>query len=246
MTTFASLPMYDWPEVQSSTDALWAGLATAFTQQGLKPPAKLSRNQAEGSGWRRPDLFFSQTCGLPFRLRLAGKVTLLGTPDYGLAECPPGYYRSALIASKDDPRQTFDEFQGAVFGFNATDSQSGHAALVSSCDSHGGIDKFLGAGVKTGAHRSSVRAVARGAVEVAAIDAVSWKLACRHEPDAKQVKVVGWTKPTPGLPYIAAKGVDATLYKAAIPQAISALPSHDREALMLNGFVNIPQAAYLS
>jgi len=246
MTSFASMPMYDWPEVISSTDAYWTALASAFDDVGLRPPDKLARSGEEGSDWHSPHLFFSQTCGLPFRLRLAGGGTLLGTPDYQIADCPPGYYRSALIASKDDQRDLLNAFGGASYGYNALDSQSGHAALKQSCDGFGGIEEFLGAGVKTGAHRSSVRAVARGAVEIAAIDAVSWELALRHEPDAQLVKVIGWSKPTPGLPYIAAKGINPAPYRDAIPKAIASLAPSDRDALLLKGFVAIPQAAYLS
>ena len=54
--------------------------------------------------------------------------------------------------------------------------------------------------VFTGAHRDSVRAVADGTVDLAAIDVHSWRLACEYEPEAAgRLAVIGTTDPTPGV-----------------------------------------------
>jgi hypothetical protein len=62
----ASLPMYDWPEIRSATDAWWAGIAR---HAGLGFP--LTRVPDYAELWRRDDLVFSQTCGYPFTHGLA-------------------------------------------------------------------------------------------------------------------------------------------------------------------------------
>src|SRR5690242_19394338 len=57
----ASVPMYDWPEISTATDAWWAGIAR---HAGLSFPLSRATDYAEL--WRRDDLIFSQTCGYLF------------------------------------------------------------------------------------------------------------------------------------------------------------------------------------
>lgn len=59
--------------------------------------------------------------------------------------------------------------------------------------------------IETGGHRNSIRAVAEGRADVAAIDCMSWHLAKLFEPLARELQVVGWTKQRKGLPYITSK-----------------------------------------
>lgn len=63
--------------------------------------------------------------------------------------------------------------------------------------------------VETGGHRASVRAVAEGRADLAAIDCRSWALALRHEPCARRLVVIGWTAERPGLPYVTGAHTDA-------------------------------------
>jgi ABC-type phosphate/phosphonate transport system substrate-binding protein len=118
-------------------------------------------------------------------------------------------------------------------------SQSGHAAL----------DAALGPlapdrGLVTGSHRASIVAVATGAAEIAAIDAVSWRLAEAWEPEAARLRVLGWTRPTPGLPMITARGRDPGPIAGAVAEAIVALAPAHRAALGLAGFRRFRPADY--
>lgn len=235
----ARLGMYDWPEARGATDALWAALRDALRARGLAAPDALTRDGK--ADWDNPALTLAQTCGLPYRLGLHALVTLIGAPDYGLAGCAPGFYRSALVARADDGRADPSAFAGARFAFNAPDSQSGWAALTSAL---GPLD--AAAGLCTGAHRDSVRAVAAGAAEVAAIDAVSWRLAQAWEPAAARLRVIGWTRPTPGLPLVTAGGRDPAPYAAAAAEGIAALDAASRDALGVVGFVAFAPEAYFT
>lgn len=232
----ASLPMYDWPEVRPATDAWWAALRDALRAQGIPAPDALSR---DGDHWEDPGLVLGQTCGLPFRRHLRGRVTLLGAPDYGLDGLAPGYYCSVLVVGRDDPAPDGAALRSARYAYNARLSQSGFAALEAAL---GPRDPRLG--VETGAHRASIRAVAEGAARVAAIDAVSWRLALAHEPAAARLRVLGCTPATPGLPMITAFGRDPAPFRAAIAAAIAALAPGPRAALGLCGFVPFDEAAY--
>jgi ABC-type phosphate/phosphonate transport system substrate-binding protein len=239
----ASLGMYDRAETAAANDRLWAGIRDHLRRNGIAAPEALTRGaQAYWDAWTDPDLTFSQTCGYPFRARLHDQVTLIGTPDYALPDCPPGHYYSVYIARRSDPRAQLSDFDGADFAYNEPMSQSGWAAPQTHAKALG---LRLPPGLETGGHRLSALAVAEGRADLAALDAVTWAMLHRHEPFAQTLRVIGRTDPpTPVLPYIAAKGVDADVYFDAIQTAIAALTQADRDALLLRGVVRIAAEAY--
>jgi ABC-type phosphate/phosphonate transport system substrate-binding protein len=239
----AALPMYDRPELQAVNDRYWALMRAGLLARGIAAPEALRRGDAVlMPQWESPELVLSQTCGFPFRARLHGKVALVGTPDFGNDGCPPGYYRSVLIAHCDDPRDSFATFDGAAIAFNDGLSQSGWAAPMNFAKAQG---IRLLPGVETGAHRASFRAVAEGHAALAAIDALTWALISEYE-DTSAVKVIGATDPTPALPYITALGRDAEAIFDAVAEAILHLGDEDRRKLHLKGIVRIPAADYLA
>ena len=240
----AALPMYDRPELTGATDRYWALIRDGLRARGLDAPEALRRGDAELlPHWLSPDLVLSQTCGFPYRARLHGEVALVGTPDFGVEGCPPGYYRSVLIARAEDPRGPLAEFDGVALAYNDGLSQSGWAAPQNHAAARG---LRFPAGVQTGSHAASLRAVAEGRADLASLDAVTFRLLKRAEPLATAVKVVEMTDPTPGLPYICAKGVDAAAVFDAVAAAIPRLSTEDRAALGLRGILRIPAEAYLS
>jgi ABC-type phosphate/phosphonate transport system substrate-binding protein len=240
----ASLGMYDRPETAAANDRLWNGIRGHLLARGLPAPDRLTRGEgAYWAAWQSPDLILSQTCGLPFRARLHDKVTLVGTPDYGVEGCAPGYYRSVFVARAADAGKPIDRLAAGVFAFNDRLSQSGWAAAQPLFAATGRPPRAL---LETGGHRASAHAVLDAQADLAAIDAVTWALLRRHEPALQGLAVVGTSAPTPGLPLIAAKGQDGAAILAAVDQAIRELSAADRQTLMLQGVVHIPVADYLA
>jgi ABC-type phosphate/phosphonate transport system substrate-binding protein len=240
----ASLAMYDRAEVQPANDRLWALIRAALREAGLPAPEALTRGPgAYWPAWQSPDLVLSQTCGYPYRAKLHGKVTLLATPDYGVEACPPGHYASVFVARADDPRESLAEFHGASLAFNEDLSQSGWAGPVAHAQAEG-ID--LRPVLRSGGHGLSAKAVAEGRAGIAGIDAVTWAMIARYDTFAKDLKVVGQTRSTPGLPWIAALGADAEGLFPLLQAAVAALSPEDRATLCLRGLVRIPAEAYLA
>lgn len=241
----AALGMYDFGAAQAANDRLWALIRDGLRASGLAAPDALTRGEgAYWPAWQAADLLLSQTCGYPFRARLQGQVTYVGTPDYGVEDCPPGHYCSVFIARADDPRLTLDAFDGAAFAYNEDLSQSGWAAPQTHAAALG--LRLLPA-LRTGGHRLSAAAVAEGRADIAALDAVTWSLLRDQTPDlAAALKVVARTAPTPGLPLITARGTDPGPLFAATAAAIAALSPIDRGTLHLKGITRIPLAAYLA
>ena len=239
----ASLPMYDRPETAAANDRLWAGIARALAAEGLAAPAALDRATGLWETWTSPDLLLSQTCGLPYRTRLHGQVTLVATPVCDLPGAPPGHYHSVLVARRRDPRRDLADFDGATLAYNEALSQSGWAAPAAAAAALG---ITYGAGVATGTHRASARAVAEGRADLAAIDGLTWRMIRRWDDFAAALKEIGTTRPTPALPWITARSRDPAPIARALREAVARLSPEDRDALGILGTTWIPPEAYLA
>lgn len=235
----AALPMYDRAEVAAANDQLWAAIRNTL---GFGPK-QLNRDMDLWEIWQNPDLILAQTCGYPFRARLHGQVTLIGTPDYGVQGCPAGYYNSVFISRRDDPRQNLGDFNTATFAYNEPMSQSGWAAPMTHMATLG--LKFA-AHVSSGGHVKSARMVAENVADITAIDAVTWAMIEKYDRFANQLHVIANTAPTPGLPYIAAMGANKAQLFSAVATAISTLPKAARNMLRIKGLIDIPAAQYLA
>lgn len=231
-----SLPMYERAQTRAANDRLWA-LIRAQLDEG---PAHLQRDDDLWAQWCAPDLLLSQTCGYPYRARLHDKVTLIGAPDNRLDGCEPGFYNSVFVARRT---AALDAFDGARFAYNEAMSQSGWAAPMVHATAAG---VRFGALVLTGAHRNSAQCVADGNADIAALDALSWRMMQRWDPFAANLHEVARTAPTPALPFISAPNADAPALRAALRGAIRALPPSDRDLLSLHDVVQIAPGAYLS
>ena len=238
----ASLPMYDPAPLRAANDAFWGLIRDRLRTQGMAAPQALTRTGALWDHWTDPSLVLSQTCGFPYRARLHGQVTLVGAPDFGVPDCPPGYYCSVFVVRRDDPRRRLADFDGAVLAYNDGLSQSGWAAPQTEARLRG--LRFV-TGPQTGGHALSVRAVAAGRADIAALDVVTWANLQTFDPVCEALLEIDRTQPTPVLPYISARGADAGMIRAAMSEAIAALPPDTRKMLRLRGIVDLPAERYL-
>ncbi len=238
----ASLPMYDWPEVGGALDALWRGIADELRDAGIAAPDALSRYDDDASDWLHPDLVLGQTCGWPYISRLKGRVTLLGPFIFDRIDCPPGAYDSVIIAADHLRAASFcaDELvrPGVRIAVNGTDSQSGFRVWGEWFDADPATWLAPGSIVLTGSHRASVRAVAGGKADYAAIDAVAWRLARDHEREAAdKVVIAGRSRPRPGLPLISSlRHADRRpAIIDCVTRAIDKLAREHRRATLITG-----------
>lgn len=218
----AALQMYDWPENQAETDAFWTRVRDALATRGVAAPARLSRG-AHAAPWADPDLVLAQTCGMPLVTGLCGAALPIARGDYGLPGTGPGTYTSAIVVRRADAGRDLPRFAGATLALNGWDSQSGRTALADAARRAGmvrGDAPVFGRAVVSGGHRDSARMVAGGQADLAALDAVSWALLQRFEPQtAEQLAVLAWTEPTAGLPFITARPGLAPALVAALAAA---------------------------
>lgn len=242
----ASLPMYDWPEVTWATDVLWEAISERLERGGIKAPVMLSRARPVEEVWRDPGLVLSQICGYPYATRLKRTVRLVGTPVYAAEGCEGPLYSSAVVKRRGEAGRRLSDLSGRV-AFNAVDSLSGYVALRAWMRGRG-ADPAAAEWIETGSHRASLGAVASGDCDFAAVDAVCWALAGRHEPAAAALDVLAWTERRPGLPFITARtrsDAETTLIRDAITAALADPGMREvRDALLLTGLARVEATDY--
>jgi len=242
----AGLPMYDWPEVRTAVDALWAAIADRLRGAGVDSPAAVWRPSDVEDLWMHPDLLVGEICGHQVVDEFRGRVEVLGAFDRGVEGCAPGDYRSVLVCRDDDPAETLTDLRNRPVAVNGWRSQSGHGALVATIAPMARDGRFFERVEVTGSHQASMRAVAEGRADLACIDEVSWRLALDHEPAVDDLRIVAWTAPTPGPPMVTgwANGGLRDVLNVAIGEAVAGLGVSVREPLHLYGYRSRPTSDY--
>ena len=250
MQSISGLPMYDFADLQAANDALWQILAGRLRAAGRRDvPERLERGLTIDQLWQAPGLVLAQSCGYPLMTSLLGRVRLVATPVYRAPGCTGTAWGSALVVRADDPSPDLAAFRGRRCAANQPHSNTGmnlpRAAVAAVADGR----PFFGSVAWTGSHRGSLALVADGGADLAAIDAVTLAHLSRIEPAlVGRTRILGWTEPTPGLPFITAGDTDdATI--AVMRRALDAAaadPAHawicDR--LLIDRFELVPEADY--
>ena len=238
--------MYDWPEVHGAVDALWAAIYWGLRDAGIDAPEGVWRPDRPEDLWSHPDLLIGEICGYQIVNELRGRVEVLGVLDRGVDGCEPGDYRSVLVCRDDDSAVGLEDFRDRTVAVNGHRSQSGYGALVHEVAPLAVDGRFFDSEVTTGSHRGSMRAVADGRADVAAIDEVSWRLGLDHEPVVDRLRIAAWTEPAPGVPLVTSwtnAGLRDRL-NDAISTAVADLDVKVREPLHLYGYRPRPTSDY--
>jgi ABC-type phosphate/phosphonate transport system substrate-binding protein len=248
MTWIAALPMYNVsPALAADWHALLADIVRA-----VEPSADIVEPDDLHAFWRRPDLLISQTCGYPFVLGLHEHVQLIATLHFDAPGCEGADYSSVLITRANDGRHTLEAFRHARAAYNAVDSNSGYNAFRHAVAPFAVNRAFFSDTLETGSHLGSLRAVIDDQADIAAIDCVTFAFVRDAFPElAAQVREIGYTRRSPGLPLIASrqlardKADAADALRTALRKAIEDSPSRARR-LRVKGFSALTEDAYES
>jgi len=252
MTGLAGLPMYDFGRLAAANDALWQAIAAKLTAAGLDGvPAQLDRSLPIDRLWQDPHLLLAQTCGYPLMTSLQGRVRLVATPRYRAFGCDGSEHGSALVVHARDYTSDLTGLRGRRCAANQPHSNTGMNLLRAAVADLADGKPFFRSLAWTGSHRASLAMVAAGEADLAAIDVVTLAHLARAEPErVNQIRVLGWTEATPGLPLITSIETDdrtIELLRATLFE-IAAAPDHAalRDDLLLDGFDLVPETAYRS
>jgi len=246
----AALPMYDFPELRQSHDALWAALASRLTAAGaVDVPLSLTRSLGHIDVWRHPRLLLGQGCEYPLATSLAGSVRVVATPCYTALGCVGATYRSAIVVRADDPAATLTDLRNRRCVVNEVESNSGMNLLLAAIAPLFDGAPFFKSVVLSGSHRRSVEMVAEATADVAAIDCVTFAHLQRLYPgEVARLRVLSWTPRSPSLPFITAGATDDSTV-AALRVALADLFSEPalnsvRASLLLDGIDLEPRESF--
>jgi len=200
-----SLPMYDLPACAAHTDRLRRALAATLG-------ASTAQDRDAPTLWAEPGLLLSQTCGWPLLTSAADRLMPVATLLYDArgserrAGCAT--YRSLLIVRADGPVTRPEDAVGGTAAINEWGSWSGRVILQHAFRTLArGDEPVFGEVFVSGAHVRSVNAVRAGRADIAAIDAVTYRLLERHQPSMIEgIQVLGETEWAPALPLVTRKG----------------------------------------
>jgi ABC-type phosphate/phosphonate transport system substrate-binding protein len=197
--------------------------------------------------WRRDDLWLSQTCGYPLTHSLDQQVQLVATPIFDAPGCAGPDYSSVMVVRKADRETTLDAYRGRIAAYNDDDSHSGMNAFRHTVAPLARDGRFFGAVVRTGSHLDSLRALAAGDADIAAIDCVTFAFVREHAPLLSEpLRSIGHTRSAPGLPLIASRGIEPDLLdriRSALDDVVATRRALARR-LRLLGFAALPAHAY--
>jgi ABC-type phosphate/phosphonate transport system substrate-binding protein len=246
----AGFPMYDFPEIRSANEGLWRWVAAYLATQGIKNlDPDLKRTEDIYALWRDPNLILGQTCGYPLMTELKDSVTYVATPVYTAPLCEGPLHRSVVIARKAENAGSLAAFRGSLCAVNGMDSNSGMNLLRATLAPVAAGGHFFREIKISGSHRESLRMVAVGEADIAAIDCVSFAHFCRFDPDfVASIRVVAETGLTPSLPLITSRRASIETVQV-IREALMALGKAEPRPrflgqLMIAGFEVLPTDAY--
>jgi ABC-type phosphate/phosphonate transport system substrate-binding protein len=248
--TIASLPMYDFPQLQSATDAFWQAIAERLKAAGLTAvPSSLSRRDDYRADWHRPELLLGQTCGYPLITQLKGAVRIVATPIYSCLGCEGFEHRSFFIVNANARHRVLQDLRGGICALNGFDSNTGMNLLRAAVAPFAEGSQFFHSMIVTGSHFKSLEAVAGGHADLAAIDCVSFAHFQRFEPELTAcVAKIGESMMTAAPPFITAKNTDAGTIDIlrGVLSDIATAPALEsvRLALNIEGFAFETETAY--
>jgi ABC-type phosphate/phosphonate transport system substrate-binding protein len=213
--------MYPFASVAWAWDAVWAAVHDRVPWL----PAELNQSGDVHARWYDANCIVTHVCGAPFEL------------DIPEAE-PVGHYRSVLLSPHD---LQLDELVGpgrhAVA--NSADSLSGWLSLLAA--TVGPRQPWPGSVTFTSAHVDSIRALAKGEADLAAIDSWSLGLFASDEPDLVDGLHRAGLGPRIPTPAITARKTLDTAHVAEVRQAFrealaDPATADARAALRISGF----------
>jgi ABC-type phosphate/phosphonate transport system substrate-binding protein len=246
----AAFSMYDLPQLSSATDAFWRAIAQRLENAGLSDvPLSLTRSEDHANAWRHPNLLLGQACGYPLMKQFRNAVRIIATPVYTSPGCDGPHHCSVFISNMKAGRQRLHDLRGGICAVNGYDSNTGMNLLRAAIAPLARGKSFFDSVLVTGSHLASLKAVADGRADLAAIDCVSFTHFQRFESSlAARVARIGPSMRTAAPPFITAAETDDAA-RAILREALSNVAADPglepvRRALSIGGFEFLDETDY--
>ncbi len=235
--------MYDTGSARVANDLLWHAWSERLRERGLIGPdsVALERSRSAEDVWRDPNLLLAQACSLPWALGLERVCRIFALPCYSAPGCESETYRSAIVARADAAGESLADFDGATVAVNGVRSHSGHTSLVWALGMEGLPMPFFSRAKVSGTHAESLRMVAEGRADLAAIDCVTLAI---QEADRNThldgLRRLSWTPPAPSLPLITSANREPSLDDQLYETLVEALSDEANRSVRDTLFLELP------
>lgn len=197
-----AFPMYVLPEMQADMRSLWVLLRSKLAAAGVENlPHEPRFDDPLAQGSLPADMLMLQYCGFPYVTEWREAMQPLACLHYDAPHCEGKTHRSVIVVRADDDAKTIKDLRGKRAAINGYDSNTGMNLLRHAVADVAQDGTFFGEVIVTGAHVDSLRAVAEGRADVAAIDCVTFAFIGDYQPAlTAAVRVLAVTAPSPALP----------------------------------------------
>ena len=250
MTSSASLPMYDLPEMADANVEFWRVLCELLVGHRVDVGDcafdLTSRGDPDRSG---KNVIFTQTCGYPLFKHCRDQWHVLATPCYAMAGCEGPYHRSFFIVRTDDRATQLDDLRGRVFGCNSLRSNTGMNLPRLSLAHIANRKRFFSNVVVTGSHLQSLERLCSGSIDLCSVDCVTWGFLERFRPGlTARARILAETASSPSLPFVTASATSRH-DKAALRDALDEMFAEPRTVdtltpLAMCGVAHLDDATY--
>ena len=203
--------MYDFPEVQNSTEKLLVALVEALescneTAHVQTPDSSVHAELMKM--WRSKDMVLSQSCGLPFIEELHTSVNVVGTPLWTDVSDERGRYRTVIVVPESLGVTSIDQAEGLRPVVSNTQSLSGWCSLGVALANATNDSVVATPYVQSGGHAASLQMLQDNEADIASIDSATFRLLSRHRPElVSGVRVIGHGPLVPATPIVVSKSL---------------------------------------
>ena len=204
------------------------------------------------------DIVSSQTrishiCGLPLVSQFQKKLIPICTPHFDLEGLEGPNYFSYFMVSKKSQIRSVTESKGLVAAISSYDSQSGSNVFRSEIEVTKKLDffdNFYKKIVTTGSHKNSIQKIINNEVDIACIDAISYKNIKRAEPEiGDKLRIIGRSILSPAPPLVTHKDNPLCSSRGliiALNSALNLLDKETKDVLRIKRFSFVPFDTYNS
>jgi len=246
----ASLGMYDNGPAADANDRLWSAIAERLREAAFdRVPDRLDRSRPLDAIWDDADLLLAQTCGYPFMTRWRDRLRYVATIRYAAPGCEGAFHRSRFLVRDEDEATGLADLRGRRAAVNDRSSNTGMNLFRAALGPLAANARFFASVTETGAHRESLRLLASGDADIAAVDCVTYAHVERFEPAlVAPLKTLGWSARTPGLPLVTAAAAtdgEVARIRRALREAFSDRRiAGDLDTLMIGGIEQLGARRY--
>ncbi len=214
---------------------------------GMAGPGVTVEFRHDEAAYREPSLLLGHTCGYPYLNTWRESHRPVAVAEFDVPGSLGSRYHSWLICRADDPRESLADFRGSVGAINNEDSNSGKNALRHAVRQYHHCGQFFREVIISGGHVESMTLIASGAVDLAAIDAITFHHARRDYPERVEgLRILGRTASSTALPFVQHRtaALPATRLFEALNEALENMPAESRNSLALKAFHCVRDSDY--